>query len=214
MIGNTDMLSDGEKAALADVVKNLLDRSEVAQIELIGSATYMTDHKDIDLAVYCGSAYAAEQLNLDLTTDGGKWKMCSENYDRMKEQNYWFSVRMGVFNLMVTWKREFFTDYILAMEVCKVLHLTSKEDRIAVCQVVRDRRPAADILAERAKKTVTADGEPNYRDWYIDAMKASNEAGFVGMTAAETIRAQAKQIRDFQHDIDFPDSEPFMDSGL
>jgi hypothetical protein len=55
------------------------------------------------------------------------------------EAGTWFAVRRGNLNLMVTHDRRWYEDYLLAMEVCKVLRLEHKDDRIAVCRVVRDK---------------------------------------------------------------------------
>lgn len=56
------------------------------------------------------------------------------------------AVRRENINLMVSHDPKFFADYKTAMEVCKALKLKHKEDRIAVCQIVRDGKKAEDVF--------------------------------------------------------------------
>ncbi len=71
------------------------------------------------------------------------WDHCGEEYDT--QHGTWGAVRRGDINLMVTHNRVFFDGYKRAMEVCKVLGLKRKEQRIAVCKVVRDGMSADEV---------------------------------------------------------------------
>ena len=109
---------------------------------LIGSAMYMEDAKDIDFAILI------EGDAMDYTSklhDSG-WGLCGE-YDNAVGD--WAAVRKGNINFMVTHSPKFFQDYKTAMEVCKALKLTDKEDRIMVCRIVRDGFSADAALAHR-----------------------------------------------------------------
>lgn len=121
----------------------------VEAFALIGSALYLPADQvnDVDFAVLLKPGTLAFEHLARMTTSGD-WKPCGE-YDTTGS-DAWGAVRKGNLNLMVTHDRVFFDGYKMAMEVCRVLNLTRKEDRIAVCRVVRDRVPAADILAEKA----------------------------------------------------------------
>lgn len=57
----------------------------------------------------------------------------------------------------------------------------------AVAHIEKAARALHSLATANAAEAVQDD----YKAWYIEAMKASNEAGFVGMSAADTIRALA-----------------------
>jgi hypothetical protein len=65
------------------------------------------------------------------------------NYD--DKLGEWGAVRRGAINLIVTHSRTFYDGYLLATEVCKVLDLRDREQRVAVCEVVRDKKKAAEV---------------------------------------------------------------------
>lgn len=113
----------------------------VADSALVGSAMYMPENAvgDVDFAVMLVEGNHAIDWSNALIAYDPTWQACSE-YD--SASGTWYSLRRENLNLMVTHDRAFFDGYRLAMEVCKVLRLERKEDRIAVCQVVRDRLPA------------------------------------------------------------------------
>lgn len=115
----------------------------VKDFALIGSASYLPNASDVDFAVLiddfeCGGAvnYATKMVN-----DG--WGNCGE-YDGVG--GIWAAVRRENLNLMVTHDPEFFANYKTAMEVCKALNLQHKQDRIAVCQIVRDGKKASEVM--------------------------------------------------------------------
>jgi hypothetical protein len=108
---------------------------------LIGSASYLPNPQDVDFAVLIGSGLDAMHYAEAMHEAG--WELCSE-YDGVG--GTWAAVRHGFLNLMVTHDPKFFTGYRTAMEVCKALHLVRKEDRIAVCQIVRDGLTADQVI--------------------------------------------------------------------
>ena len=71
------------------------------------------------------------------------WGQCGD-YDGVG--GIWAAVRRENINLMVSHDPKFFADYKTAMEVCKAMKLKHKEDRIAVCQIVRDGKKAEDVF--------------------------------------------------------------------
>lgn len=155
---------------------------------LIGSAMYLPTPNDVDFAVLvpddCISF--ADQL----ARDG--WGNCGE-YD--STEGVWCAIRREGLNLMVTHDRGFFDRYKTAMEVCKALRLEHKEDRIAVCQIVRDGLTADQVTTHAqiaalgaeflALDSVPADPDPARpgRAWWLTfktgapaCMEASTEA--------------------------------------
>lgn len=124
-----------ELAAGADFIRGLPD---VADFAPIGSALYIESPADVDYAVMLSAPNAVDYANAICASNSG-WEACGE-YDT--HDGSWCAIRRGNLNLMLTHSREFFDGYKLAMEVCKLLRLTDKQDRIDVCRVVRDRQPA------------------------------------------------------------------------
>jgi hypothetical protein len=112
----------------------------VKDFALIGSATYRPDPHDVDFAVLIDPAHNAVDYCTVLVNDG--WGNCGD-YDGVG--GIWAAVRRENLNLMVSHDPKFFTDYKTAMEVCKALRLEHKEDRIAVCQIVRDGKTAEQV---------------------------------------------------------------------
>lgn len=112
----------------------------VKDFALIGSASYRPDPHDVDFAVLIDPAHNAVDYCGQLVNDG--WGNCGD-YDGVG--GTWAAVRRENLNMMVTHDPKFFTDYKTAMEVCKALRLEHKEDRIAVCQIVRDGKTAEQV---------------------------------------------------------------------
>jgi len=114
---------------------------QVLDFALIGSASYLPHASDVDFAVLIDPTVNAVDYASQMVAEG--WGNCGE-YDGVG--GIWAAVRRENLNLMVTHDPKFFTDYKTAMEVCKALNLTHKEDRIAVCQIVRDGKKAGDVM--------------------------------------------------------------------
>lgn len=134
------MDTKAEIAAGETFIKTL---PQVRDFALIGSASYLPDANDVDFAVLIDDfdSGGAVDYASKLVMDG--WGNCGE-YDGVG--GIWAAVRRENLNLMVTHDTKFFADYKTAMEVCKALHLTNKQDRIAVCQIVRDGKKADEVL--------------------------------------------------------------------
>lgn len=115
----------------------------VRKFMLIGSASYMPEQaQDVDFAVLLDDGLNAMEFTSRMNAVD-KWELCGE-YDL--DKGTWAAVRKGKLNLMITHDRVFYERYLVAMEVCKVLKLTSKGQRIAVCKIVRDG-----MVADEAK---------------------------------------------------------------
>lgn len=120
-----DEISSGE-----EFVRTL---AGVAEFSLIGSSMYLPDAEDIDYLVLvndgrCGVDYARDLLGMGFQSCG--------DYDT--EGGTWYAVRRERLNIVVTSDPEFYQRFKRAMEVCKALHLTEKNERVAVCRIVRD----------------------------------------------------------------------------
>ena len=113
----------------------------VLDFALIGSASYLPEAGDVDFAVLIDPAINAVDYAGQMANDG--WGNCG-GYDGVG--GIWAAVRRENLNLMVTHDPKFFADYKTAMEVCKALNLTHKQDRIAVCQIVRDGKKADEVM--------------------------------------------------------------------
>lgn len=112
---------------------------------LIGSATYMDNPSDIDFAVLVGRSpgVTAKLRHYVAALVGAGWQKCGV-YER--EEGVWEALRHGDVNIMLTTDTGFHERYLTAMEVCKVLRLQRKAQRVAVCQIVRDG-----LTAERVR---------------------------------------------------------------
>lgn len=113
----------------------------VLDFALIGSAMYMREANDVDFAVLIDPSRNAVDYAMGMLSEG--WGQCGD-YDGVG--GIWAAVRRENINLMVSHDPKFFADYKTAMEVCKALKLKHKEDRIAVCQIVRDGKKAEDVF--------------------------------------------------------------------
>lgn len=129
------------KAEREQAEKFLLALDPVIEIALIGSATFMPDEaNDVDYAVLVrGDPYRFAEKHLEGFTPCGE----DESYGD------WCSMRRGVLNVMVTSDETWYRNYVQAMHVCAFLKLRNKDDRIAVCKIVRD-----EMTAEQARAWV------------------------------------------------------------
>lgn len=112
----------------------------VKDFALIGSASYRPDPHDVDFAILIDPAHNAVEYCTTLINDG--WGNCGD-YDGVG--GIWAAVRRENLNLMVSHDPVFFERYKVAMEVCKALRLEHKEDRVAVCAIVRDGKTAEQV---------------------------------------------------------------------
>ena len=107
----------------------------VKEYALIGSAMYLPPEQvnDVDFCILLNEGLDSCSFTSDLI--GQDWGRCGD-YDGVG--GIWFAVRRDNLNFMVTHDAKFYANYRLSMEVCKALRLQSKEERIAVCKVIRD----------------------------------------------------------------------------
>lgn len=127
---------------------------DVCNFELIGSALYLPDPKDLDIAVLLRQPSMFETFTCftfeERLTNWDGWKSCSE-YEVGAKFGDWCSVRRGNVNLMLTQSKEFFNGYVSAMEVCKALNLQTKYERVIVCMIVRDGLSALEAIEKASK---------------------------------------------------------------
>jgi hypothetical protein len=131
-----------ELAAGEAVIAAHREAGAVIDHALIGSALYLPADVvgDVDFAILLAEGSNAMDWTIGWTQAEPEWQACGE-YDTSLGE--WCAVRRGNPNIMHS--RAFFDGYKLAMEVCKVLRLERKEDRVAVCKVVRDGLPADEV---------------------------------------------------------------------
>ena len=103
----------------------------VTHAEVLGSALFMENPNDIDIGVVVTNFQEFTQARLE---DG--WETCG---DYSMSGSDWGSIRKGEINLIVMADPDRMERFHLAMQVCKYLNLTEKADRVAVCQIVRDK---------------------------------------------------------------------------
>lgn len=113
----------------------------VLQHRLIGSAAFMPEQAaDVDFALLIDEDQVltlGEYVRHHLVGEQD-FSMCGD-YDAGNGFNkIWTSVRRGNLNLMVTDDADWYEKYTTAMEVCKYLQIGSKDQRIAICRIVRD----------------------------------------------------------------------------
>ena len=131
------------KAEIEAGKKVIAGLPDVICFSLIGSAMYLEDANDVDFVVLT-EWRKASSLACELINKG--WSPCS-NYEVSDDTKVgqFEAVRLGNLNLIITYDLKFYTDYKTAMEVCKALRLIHREDRVAVCQIVRDGRSANEV---------------------------------------------------------------------
>lgn len=105
----------------------------VLDFALIGSAVYHDDPKDVDFLVLAKGDDFREDARWSF---GPGWDLCAGQYDEQDDK--WGALRKGDVNLIVTVDPEWFKGAKLANEVCALLKLQDKADRVAVYRVVRD----------------------------------------------------------------------------
>lgn len=122
---------------ILDTTKMLNTWDGVVDIALVGSALYMPAEEvgDVDFAVLIGDGHEAMQYLDDTLNEGDGWDWCGE-YDTALGE--WGAIRRENVNLMITHSLAFFEGFKMAAQVCKVLRLQSKLDRMVVHRVVRD----------------------------------------------------------------------------
>jgi hypothetical protein len=103
----------------------------VTHAEVLGSALFMENPRDIDIGVLVTDFQDFMEARME---EG--WEACG---DYSMSGTDWGSIRKGDINLIVMSDPARMEAFHLAMQVCKYLNLTDKKDRVAVCQIVRDK---------------------------------------------------------------------------
>ena len=136
------MTPDQVKQTRADAEKFLSKTEGVIDHDLIGSAAWLPDPKDVDYIVLIkedelsGADYTVTAFCNGLLPLG--FENCG---DYEMAMNGWNAVRRGDLNLIVTAVEESYHAYRKAMIVCQALNLIDKKDRRMVCRILRDDMP-------------------------------------------------------------------------
>jgi hypothetical protein len=123
----------------------------VLQSVIVGSAAYLPTANDVDFLLLIGGSESPTDYVERLEADG--WEQCGE-YEG--DESIWNATRLGNLNLLVTNNRQFYDGFKRALEVCKALRLTSRDDRVAVHQIVRDGLTAADVVTTAIEAEASA----------------------------------------------------------
>jgi len=115
----------------------------------IGSSVYIIEYaKDVDFIIYFKHYSLREYTDLLISTFD--FDSCS-NYNIPSGCIYeWNGLRKGNINFIITTSEHIYNSFVTATEVCKFLHLSSKEERIAIHEIIRDNKKADDITSLKA----------------------------------------------------------------
>lgn len=116
----------------------------VKKFQLVGSACYHPDPKDVDFLVLLD---AKSFLTDGRWAFGADWHLNAGEYSDTDES--WGSLRRGDLNLICTVDAEWYERAVVANEVCCALQLQDKGDRIVVYRVVRDKYNAEQARVRR-----------------------------------------------------------------
>jgi hypothetical protein len=116
----------------------LAAHAKVKKFQLVGSALYHPEPKDLDFLVLVDHK---DFLMGARWAFGSEWDLCGD-YDLTGD--LWGAIRKGNVNLILTVDAAWYDRAALANEVCHTLKLMDKADRMAVYRVIRDGRKADD----------------------------------------------------------------------
>jgi hypothetical protein len=120
------------------------EEAQGLQFSIVGSAVYMPDPKDVDIAVLLSEGSRLSDFCTMISASKGSllqgrgWDYCGEQYE-FQQQDKWQAMRKGNINLLITVDKEWYVDACTASDVCAALNLQSKGDRVRVHRVVRER---------------------------------------------------------------------------
>lgn len=114
--------------------KVVAEIAHAAQTAIVGSVYILGEGNDLDVLVRAEDANDAMDR---LETEGYR-----PTGNPSGEEDDFLTLRKGHINVIVTQSQEFFDNFLEAAEVCKLLKLTSKQDRIAVHRVLMDGESA------------------------------------------------------------------------
>lgn len=148
MIANNKVAARVE-AAFAEI----LTLPNLRRVTLLGSALYLPNPTDIDIGALLSPGIYLSQYTFFLAEKG--W---TAHCGYFGQGPTWHSFTKNGINLLVMTDRDRLDKFTLAMRVCEGLHLTSKKDRIIVCQIIRDGAEPGEakmIADEQMKKAYT-----------------------------------------------------------
>lgn len=140
------------KKPWADVeshLRHLFIGGQILEYRMVGSVYTLGKGRDIDFAVLVNNQFYLQEQPEWLV---GEW--VREGAD-VYEGDSFASYRRGDINIIVMHDRDFYQKFLTAMEVCKVLKLQTRKQRVLVCRIVRDGMTAeqADSISIPGEQT-------------------------------------------------------------
>jgi len=128
---------------------HLLIGRQILEFQMVGSTYTLGKGRDIDFAVLVDNQFYFQEKPEWLV---GEW--VREGAD-VYEGNVFASYRQGDINIIVMHDRDIYQKFLTAMEVCKVLKLQTRKQRVLVCRIVRDGMTAeqADSISISGEQT-------------------------------------------------------------
>lgn len=106
--------------------------NKIREFQMVGSTYTLGKGRDIDFAVLVSDQFYLQEQPEWLV---GEWMR--EGAD-VYEGNSFASYRQGDINIIVMHDHDIYQKFLTAMEVCKVLKLQTRKQRVLVCRIVRD----------------------------------------------------------------------------
>lgn len=124
-------------------------RGNIQEYQMVGSTYTLGKGRDVDFAVLVDNQFHFQEQPDWLV---GDW--VREGAD-VYEGNVFASYRQGDINVIVMHNRDTYQKFLTAMEVCKMLKLQTRKERVLVCRIVRDGMSAeqADSIAIPGEQT-------------------------------------------------------------
>lgn len=132
------MTQDEITAAIDEAFAVSAQLQGMLAIEMVGSARYLPDPKDVDYVILFDSPQLMSTAAEVLMDEG--WTPESQYFGT----GVFFVLRQGHFNFILTATATWYSDYIVAAKTCETLLLKEKRDRIIVNQIIRDKRSPED----------------------------------------------------------------------
>jgi hypothetical protein len=115
----------------------LKDLPFVQRHQLVGSACYHKEPKDVDFLVQVEPLDPLEEPSFPYRwAFGNGWAVPEGEYD--DQDGRWYAMRKGDINLIITSDPAWYDRAVIANSVCHLLELQSKRDRVAVYRLLRD----------------------------------------------------------------------------
>ncbi len=122
---------------------------KIQEYQMVGSTYTLGKGRDVDFAVLVDNQFHFQEQPDWLV---GDW--VREGAD-VYEGNVFTSYRQGDINIIVMHDRDTYQKFLTAMEVCKMLKLQKRRERVLVCRIVRDGMSAeqADSISVPGEQT-------------------------------------------------------------